>query len=95
MPIKPRFFVPGMPVHVIQRGRSREAVIFAENDYLAYLRWLQEGVERYQVAVHAHVIQTGTPLGNDTFRRKIEAKLQCKMGQARRDRPSKPKRDGM
>jgi putative transposase len=38
--------------------------------------------------------QTGTPLGNDFFRQKIEAKLKCKIGQARRGRPSKPKEEG-
>jgi putative transposase len=35
--------------------------------------------------------QTGTPLGNAYFRAKIEAKLQCKVGQARRGRPNKEK----
>jgi putative transposase len=34
--------------------------------------------------------QTGTPLGNDYFRQKIEAKINCKVGQARRGRPAKP-----
>jgi len=58
MPIKPRLFVPGMPVHVVQRGHSRGAVFFEDNDYLAYLRWLQEGAERYQVAVHPYVLMT-------------------------------------
>jgi putative transposase len=33
--------------------------------------------------------QTGTPLGNDYFRKKIERKLGSKVGQARRGRPSK------
>ena len=32
--------------------------------------------------------QTGTPLGNDYFRDQIERKLKCKVGQARRGRPS-------
>ncbi len=32
--------------------------------------------------------QTGTPLGNDYFRQKIESKLKCKVGQARRGRPA-------
>jgi putative transposase len=35
--------------------------------------------------------QTGTPLGNDIFREKIESILKCKVGQARRGRPSKKK----
>ncbi len=33
--------------------------------------------------------QTGTPLGNDSFREKIERKLGSKVGQSRRGRPSK------
>jgi putative transposase len=31
--------------------------------------------------------QTGTPLGNDSFKAKIERKLKTKVGQARRGRP--------
>ena len=34
--------------------------------------------------------QTGTPLGNDHFREKIERKLKTRIGQARRGRPSCP-----
>ncbi len=33
--------------------------------------------------------QTGTPLGNDYFKEKIEEKLRCKVGLARRGRPVK------
>ena len=33
--------------------------------------------------------QTGTPLGNDHFKDKIERKLKTKVGQARRGRPTK------
>lgn len=31
--------------------------------------------------------RSGTPLGNDLFRKKIERKLKCKIGQAKRGRP--------
>jgi putative transposase len=58
MPRKPRFFLPGVPVHVVQRGHSREPVFIEDNDYLAYLRWLKEGAERYKVDVHAYVLMT-------------------------------------
>ena len=34
--------------------------------------------------------QTGTPLGNDYFRKKIERKLKTRIGQARRGRPDGP-----
>ncbi len=58
MPRKPRFFLSGVPVHVVQRGHSREPVFFEDADYQAYLRWLMEGAERYRVAVHAYVLMT-------------------------------------
>jgi putative transposase len=58
MPRKPRFFLPGVTVHVVQRGHSREAVFYEDDDYLAYLRWLGEGAERYNVDIHAYVLMT-------------------------------------
>ena len=36
----PRFFVPGYPLHVIQRGNNGEAVFGADADYSLYLEWL-------------------------------------------------------
>ena len=58
MPRKPRFFLPDVPVHIVQRGRGREPVFFEEDDYHAYLRWLTEAAERYECAVHAYVLMT-------------------------------------
>lgn len=58
MPRKPRFFLPGVPVHVVQRGHSRNAVFFADDDYPVYLNWLGEAAERYGVAIHAYVLMT-------------------------------------
>lgn len=58
MPRKPRFFLPDVPVHVVQRGHSREPVFFEDNDYSTYLHWLEQGAERYRVAIHAYVLMT-------------------------------------
>ncbi len=58
MPRKPRFIIPGVPVHVVQRGRSREAVFHQEHDYQAYLVYLKDGAERYQCSIHAYVLMT-------------------------------------
>jgi putative transposase len=33
-------------------------VFFEDDDYLAYLRWLGQGAERYGVAIHAYVLMT-------------------------------------
>ena len=58
MPRKPRFYLPGIPAHVVQRGHSREAVFFEDADYNAYLGWLSEAAERYHCAIHAYVLMT-------------------------------------
>jgi len=58
MPRKPRFYLPGVPVHIVQRGHSREPVFFEADDYSAYLVWLQEAAQRYGCAIHACVLMT-------------------------------------
>lgn len=58
MPRKPRFFIPGVPVHIVQRGRSRRPVFFDESNYRAYLHWMKEGSSRYNCAIHAYVLMT-------------------------------------
>lgn len=58
MPRKPRFYLPGVAAHVVQRGNSRQAVFFGDSDYVAYLRWLKEGAERYGCPIHAYVLMT-------------------------------------
>lgn len=45
-------------MHIVQRGNNRQAVFFAEQDYLAYLKWLAEGARRYGCMVHAYVLMT-------------------------------------
>ncbi|MDT0635322.1 transposase [Spectribacter hydrogenooxidans] len=58
MPRKPRFYLPGVPVHLVQRGHSRKAVFFEDEDYRAYLMWLGLAASRYDCAVHAYVLMT-------------------------------------
>ena len=58
MPRKLRFYLPGMPVHIVQRGHSREPVFFETGDYQTYLYWLREASERYDCAIHAYVLMT-------------------------------------
>ena len=58
MPRKPRFDLPGLPVHVVQRGNNRQPVFFEDADRLAYLTWLAEAATRYRCAVHAYVLMT-------------------------------------
>ncbi len=58
MPRKPRFFLPGVPVHAVQRGNNHQAVFFDDSDCQAYLNWLGEGASRYGCDIHAYVLMT-------------------------------------
>ena len=56
MPRKPRFYLPDYPVHIVQRGHNKKNVFFENEDYKAYLDWLQEGSEWYEVPIHAYAL---------------------------------------
>lgn len=58
LPRKPRFYLPGIPAHVVQRGNNRQAIFFDDSDYVAYLTYLKEGLARYHCVVHAYVLMT-------------------------------------
>jgi len=58
MPRKPRFTLPGVPQHVIQRGNNRDPCFFAEQDYARYLNDLEESAEKYACDIHAYVLMT-------------------------------------
>lgn len=78
MPRKPRFYLPGVPAHVIQRGNDRQPVFFSDEDYRAYLSWLREGALQHGCAVHAYVLMTNhvhllvTPLVRESISRTIQ-----------------------
>jgi putative transposase len=58
MPRKPRFYVPGMPAHIVQRGNNRQACFFDDNDYLTYLDWLRESADKAGCQIHGYVLMT-------------------------------------
>jgi len=58
MPRKPRFFLPGVPAHIVQRGNNRQPIFFDESDYGAYLNWLKQAMDRYDCELHAYVLMT-------------------------------------
>jgi putative transposase len=58
MPRKPRFYQPGLPVHVFQRGHNKEPVFFENKDYWVYLRFLKESAETCGCLIHAYVLMT-------------------------------------
>ena len=54
----PRSVIPGLPVHVVQRGNNRQAVFFSDSDYRLYLDSLCLASARADCAVHAYVLMT-------------------------------------
>ena len=53
-----RLVIPGVPLHIIQRGNNRHACFLADRDYLVYLSMLQACAVRASCAVHAYVLMT-------------------------------------
>lgn len=78
MPRKPRFYLPDVPAHVIQRGNNRQAVFFSGNDYRAYLGWLKDGAVQHGCKLHVYVLMANhvhllvTPEARDSISRMIQ-----------------------
>lgn len=58
MPRQPRYFLPDMPQHVIQRGVDRQATFFAPDDYSLYLRTLADAAQEFECRIHSYVLMT-------------------------------------
>lgn len=58
MPRRPRIHLPGLPLHIVQRGHNRDACFFHEDDYLAYKQWLREALNATGSHLHAYVFMT-------------------------------------
>lgn len=58
MPRRARLALPGVPLHLIQRGNNRQACFFADEDYRLYLDWLAEYAGKTGVRIHAYVLMT-------------------------------------
>lgn len=58
MPRRPRLHLPGLPLHIVQRGHNRDACFFAEDDYHCYRRWLGEALAATGCRLHAYVLMT-------------------------------------
>ena len=58
MPRKPRFQLPGIPQHIIQRGNNRDPCFYSEEDYTRYLEDLKDALDRNNCALHAYVLMT-------------------------------------
>ncbi len=58
MPRRSRQCPPGLPVHVVQRGNNQQICFASDSDLKAYIHWLTEAAEKYDVAIHAWVFMT-------------------------------------
>lgn len=58
MPRRPRLIIPGIPLHIIQRGNNRQNCFYSEKDYRCYLEWLKEYSREEGCQVHAYVLMT-------------------------------------
>jgi putative transposase len=58
MPRRPRIHLPGLPLHIVQRGHNRDACFFAEEDFQVYGHWLGEALKDTGAALHAYVLMT-------------------------------------
>lgn len=58
MPRRARVVLPGLPMHLIQRGNNRQACFYSDDDYLFYLDWLARYSREAGCAVHAYVLMT-------------------------------------
>jgi putative transposase len=56
MPRKTRFFLPEVPVHVVQRGNNRQPVFFDDADCGVYLNGLAEEAVGHGCVIHAYVL---------------------------------------
>ncbi len=55
---RPRYVMPGQPLHLIQRGNNRQAIFFSDTDYSFYHEVLEDAALRYGCVVHAYVFMT-------------------------------------
>lgn len=58
MPRRPRIRVPGIPLHIIQRGNNRQTCFHGVADYANYLDWLGDYATGCGCDVHAYVLMT-------------------------------------
>ena len=75
----PRLFLPGQPIHAIQRGNNREPIFSAEEDYRYYLECLGKAAGEQGLAIHAYVLMTNhvhllvTPDSEDSLSKAMQS----------------------
>lgn len=79
----PRFFAPGFPLHVIQRGNNRSLMFRAERDCVRFLEVLAEASGRFGLETHAYQLMSNhvhllvTPRDRDSLPRAMQSIGRC------------------
>jgi putative transposase len=55
---RPRIYIPGLTLHVVQRGNNKSEVFRDPSDYKFFLRLLRHESVRQEVAIHAYALMT-------------------------------------
>lgn len=58
MPRRARVLIPGVPLHLIQRGNNRSVCFFSEQDFQFYLEVLAEQASKCACQIHAWCLMT-------------------------------------
>lgn len=58
MPRAARLVLPGVALHLVQRGVNRGLCFFSERDYRDYLRLLTTFATRFECSIHAYCLMT-------------------------------------
>jgi putative transposase len=67
MPREARWVMPGIPLHIVQRGINRDACFFSEADYGTYLHFLGSSAARFGCAVHAYCLMSNHVHLSDSY----------------------------
>ena len=54
----PRYFVPEIPLHLIQRGNNRQVIFADDEDFTHFRDCLLDASRREGLAIHAYVLMT-------------------------------------
>lgn len=58
MPRQPRYRIPGLPQHVVQRGNDRQPTFYTKDDFRIYKQWLAHAARIHSCQIHAYVLMT-------------------------------------
>jgi putative transposase len=78
MPRRPRLFVEGLPLHIVQRGSARRPIFEDEADYQQFVDLAVDAAQRYGLWVHAWALMPNqvhllaTPARADTATRALQ-----------------------